>query len=153
MSTEYNISGAVTLRSDPEVDELIRELRDDVLDFGDESVQIDRIDEATFELALVGGYSGSWHAGENIERVFSKLDPFAVGAGWFECESEGSRFVLYIGSKEETAKLASSIALDEIKENIKKLSDSDRAKLFGLIIWGEHDRRASKQLPAAGGAQ
>src|ERR1700687_1637034 len=110
MPIGYQIDGSVTLRDCPESKEIIDDLR--LFFDADTSVKTE---------VKTGGISLSLNATSDCSDIAKKMPGLiermkglGLGAGFFDCESDGERWVEYIGDPDECAKMESAEALLDI---------------------------------------
>jgi hypothetical protein len=87
----------------------------------------------------VCGYSTSHYAQEKLRKSLDELEPFVIGAGSFDCESEGERWTEYVGAPEEQRKLESSFALLEVAGALRKLTSADMDALKTTLAHNSSD--------------
>ena len=125
MGCEYKIYGSVTLRRSPEVEVLLKALRERL----DDAVEVEELDENTIDLTLNFDDSTTVHTPSAMDELFKQMEAFVIGAGSFDIETSGANWTEYLGKPEEVTKLRSASALRQIEEHIDQLTAADRAKL------------------------
>ncbi len=127
MGCEYKIYGSVTLRRSPEVEVLLKALRERL---DDGAVEVGELDENTIDLALNFDDSTTVHTPSAMDELFKQMEAFVIGAGSFDIETSGANWTEYLGTPEEVTKLRSASAFRLIQGHIDVLTTADRAK-FG----------------------
>ena len=128
MPIEYQIDGSITLRDCPESEEIIDDLR---LFFEiDAAVQTKTTAEGIS--LTVNATSDSSYIAQKMPGLIERMKLLGLGAGFFDCESEGERWVEYVGNREECARLESAEALLDISALLPRLTASDREALIEL---------------------
>jgi hypothetical protein len=146
MYAEYQIDGCATLRACPESEEIVRELR--LIFDAEGAVKMERA-EKEITLCLSFCSSNSPSLGK-LARLLDRMKLFGVGAGFFDCEYEGGRWVEYVGDPDECRKLESAEALLDIEALLPRLIASDRKQLIELNHL-DADPPEARDDPRAGG--
>lgn len=132
MSTEFQINGELTYRRTRESNKTVQAVFKE-LDHAESSCHVTLVKGRTSSLEITGGYTTSFHSATRIQDLLLSLAPFAEGAGSFDCEQEGDRWTLYVGSPSECRKLESRSALTALSLQVRKLTPEDRDEAMQLL--------------------
>ena len=128
MSSWYSICGWIRVRKCPEVEHILRQLRDhcgqgieiDVSDVESDQIEINVEGGSLFPRGYVLG----------IEELLESLGPFASEGAVFSGECDGQPWEVVVAPSEEAGRLAlSQSRLEEIDPLVDDLTAEDRAKL------------------------
>ena len=132
MSNWYTICGWVRVRKCPEVEDILRQLRDRC---GEGiKVEVTEVEPAQLEISVEGGSLFSRGYVLGIEELLESLGPFASEGAVFGGECDGQPWEVVVAPSEQAGQVAlSQCRLEEIDPLVDDLTAEDRARLVAKL--------------------
>ena len=128
MSNWYTICGWVRVRKCPEVDDIVKQLKDRC-GLGIE-IDVSDVEPDQLEISVEGGSLFPTGYVLGIEQLLESLGPFASEGAVFSGDCDGQPWEVVVAPSEEAGRVAlSQSRLEEIDPLVDDLTPEDRARL------------------------